>query len=157
MSSTAKPSDPPIRLALTPGEPAGIGPDIAVMLAQQASPVAIACFADPELLRTRAGQLDLPLEIRLLDTPGAARPVGAGVLQVVPIAARVPVVSGRLDAANADYVMACLEQAVDACRAERSTASSRDRSRNPSSTTPDARSPAIPSSWPNAAAPRCRS
>ncbi|MGE0484749.1 MAG: 4-hydroxythreonine-4-phosphate dehydrogenase PdxA [Gammaproteobacteria bacterium] len=116
MSSTAKRSDTPVRLALTPGEPAGIGPDITVMLAQHALPAALACFADPDVLQGRARQLGLPLELRLLASAAEAREADAGVLQVVPVSTQAPVVAGRLDPGNAEYVLECLARAVDACR-----------------------------------------
>ena len=53
------------RIALTPGEPAGIGPDLCVMLAQQSQPGEIIFIADPDLLESRAQLLGLPLKIKL--------------------------------------------------------------------------------------------
>lgn len=49
------------RLALTPGEPAGIGPDLMVQLAQEALPAELVVISDPGLLEARARQLGLPL------------------------------------------------------------------------------------------------
>ena len=49
------------RIALTPGEPAGIGPDLAVLLAQQPRQAEVVAIADPDLLQIRARQLGLPL------------------------------------------------------------------------------------------------
>ena len=52
-----------IRLALTPGEPAGIGPDLCVAIAQQSFDAEIVLVADPELLAARARLLGLPLRL----------------------------------------------------------------------------------------------
>ncbi|HCX00184.1 MAG TPA: 4-hydroxythreonine-4-phosphate dehydrogenase, partial [Pantoea sp.] len=51
------------RLAITPGEPAGIGPDLTIQLAQQNWPVELVVCASPQLLRERAAQLGLPLTL----------------------------------------------------------------------------------------------
>ena len=51
------------RLALTPGEPAGIGPDLCVQLAQENFPAQLVAIADPDLLRDRARRLNLTLEL----------------------------------------------------------------------------------------------
>ena len=52
---------PCLRIALTPGEPAGIGPDLAIMLAQDAQVHEIVAIADPQLLQERAQAMGLPL------------------------------------------------------------------------------------------------
>ena len=53
-----------LRIGITPGEPAGIGPDLVVQLAQQDWPVELVVCADAELLKSRAHHLGLPLTIR---------------------------------------------------------------------------------------------
>ena len=55
------------RLAITAGEPAGIGPDLCLMLAQHPSPCERVIIADPQLLRDRAQQLGLPVELLPFD------------------------------------------------------------------------------------------
>ena len=50
-------------LALTAGEPAGIGPDLCIQIAQQPIACKLVAIADRELLRTRAHQLQLPLQL----------------------------------------------------------------------------------------------
>ncbi|UJP01096.1 MAG: 4-hydroxythreonine-4-phosphate dehydrogenase, partial [Nitrosomonas sp.] len=50
-------------LALTPGEPAGIGPDLCVQIAQQPLSCRLVVIADGELLMARAQQLRLPLKL----------------------------------------------------------------------------------------------
>jgi 4-hydroxythreonine-4-phosphate dehydrogenase len=93
------------RLALTSGEPAGIGPDLCIQLAAAARgcDYDIVCFADSNLLRQRAGLLGLPFE------PDAAFHV-----ENVPLA--VPAYAGRLDPGNARAVLQMLDRALDGCR-----------------------------------------
>lgn len=119
MSSTAprRRSEPaPPAIALTPGEPAGIGPDLALALARLPQPGPLVCFADPAMLAARARLLGLDIALREVADPGAAVAVPAGVLQVVPVATAAPCTPGRLDTRNAPYVLNCLDQAMDACR-----------------------------------------
>jgi len=103
------------RLALTPGEPAGIGPDLCVLLAQRPQPVELVAVADPALLTDRARQLGLPLNIepvQLDDLAAPARPRPAGVLPVLQVALAAPAVAGRLDPANAPYVLDTLDRSI---------------------------------------------
>jgi len=51
------------RIALTPGEPAGIGPDIVIQIAQQPFNAELIVIANSELMIDRARQLDLPLNL----------------------------------------------------------------------------------------------
>ena len=105
------------RIALTPGEPAGIGPDLAVALAQQAHAEEIVAFADPQLLLERAAALGLPLQLRHLHANQPPRPLAAGELAVAPIALAATVQPGKLELANAAYVLATLDAAIGACQA----------------------------------------
>ena len=102
--------------ALAPGEPAGIGPDIALAAAASGA-VPFVAFADPDVLGDRASLLGIDIEVR---TVGAEIPTIAeiprGVLPVVPIVAPNRVVPGRLDPANSTYVLECIRAAVAACR-----------------------------------------
>ena len=66
------------RIAITPGEPAGIGPELVVRLAQQSlAPLEIVAVADPDLLHQAAQQLALPLSLTSFD-PAAAHLSGQG-------------------------------------------------------------------------------
>lgn len=105
------------RIAVTAGEPAGIGPDLCVLMAQQARTDEFVCIADPALLLDRAGQLDLPLVIRPFNTNAPGRADAAGELCVMPIELSQTAVCGRLDPRNAGYVLALLDAAVDGCLA----------------------------------------
>ncbi|MGH8453601.1 MAG: 4-hydroxythreonine-4-phosphate dehydrogenase PdxA, partial [Nevskiales bacterium] len=104
-----------IRLALTPGEPAGIGPDLAIALAQQPLDAGLVIVADAGLLRLRAQQLNLPLVIQPFDSASAPllHQPGQLIVQHVPLSAVV--VPGRLDSRNAAYVIATLDAALAFC------------------------------------------
>jgi 4-hydroxythreonine-4-phosphate dehydrogenase len=103
------------RIALTAGEPAGIGPDLCVQLAQQALSYQLVVIADKTLLFERAEQLNLPLTIVDFD-PDAPREVHqAGKLCVSECKTAVPVVAGELNRSNSHYVVDSLEIALDGC------------------------------------------
>jgi 4-hydroxythreonine-4-phosphate dehydrogenase len=106
-------SSPLPRIALTPGEPAGIGPDLAVMLAQREQAGVLVALGAPDVLAGRARQLGLPLTL----TPWAGQPHAsrAGELYVLPVPVAVPVSAGRLDVCNAAHVLAMLERAAAGC------------------------------------------
>ncbi|HET7796844.1 MAG TPA: 4-hydroxythreonine-4-phosphate dehydrogenase PdxA [Nevskia sp.] len=101
------------RLLLTPGEPAGIGPDLAIRIAQQPIAAQLAVIADPDLLRARAERLGLPLQL-IPASPAAHR---VGTLQIHPVELAAPVNPGFLDPANAGYVLHTLRVAARACLA----------------------------------------
>lgn len=111
-------ADGPI-LALTTGEPAGIGPELAVMLTADATPPArVVAVGDPALLAERAAMLGRKLDLVTL-APGDPVPAPRqGVLPVWPVALRAPSHPGVLDVANAGYVLETLDAAVAACRAD---------------------------------------
>lgn len=102
-------------LALTAGEPAGIGPDLCVQIAQQPLSCKLVVIADGELLLARARQLKLPLE--LIDV-AATEPVQhkAGSLQFLHVPLAQPALPGILNPANARSVLAMLERAVAGCQ-----------------------------------------
>lgn len=103
------------RVVITPGEPAGIGPDLTVQLAQQSWPVELVVCASPALLQQRAAQLGLPLTLRPYQPDVAAEPQQAGTLTILPIETAAPVTPGELCVANSDYVLATLTRACDGC------------------------------------------
>jgi 4-hydroxythreonine-4-phosphate dehydrogenase len=102
------------RIALSSGEPAGIGPDICIRSAQQAHAADITVLGDPELLQARAAELGLPLSI---DTGPHPTPLTqqAGRMHVMPVRLRTACKAGKLDPANAAYVIEMLERGTDAC------------------------------------------
>ncbi len=106
----------PQLFALTPGEPAGIGPDLCLLLARQAQPHALIAIASRDLLAARAQCLNL--DIRLLEVgPGhwPSVPAAAGSLYVWDTPLTAAVLPGQLDPANAGYVLETLRRAAQGC------------------------------------------
>ncbi len=103
------------RLMITPGEPAGIGPDIILQIAQQAWPAELIAVGDPELLNTRAKQLKLPIELISFDAKKSAEKHLPGKLKIIPVSLNTPCQTGQLNPDNARYVLHCLELATDLC------------------------------------------
>lgn len=129
-------SAPMYTIALTPGEPAGIGPDLCISLACAPPPGArIVVIGDPAMLVARGQALGRPIRVREWPQAGtlaqgsasgpvagaasrAADMAGAtpvGTLDVVPIPAAAPVTPGRLDPANARHVLDTITAAVRGC------------------------------------------
>lgn len=100
-------------IALTPGEPAGIGPDLATMIAQQTFGYCIVAIADANLLKQRARQLGLRLAVREFD----GRPSRAGEIQCIHLPCPRPVTAGQPDKANAGYVLDTIRRATKGCLA----------------------------------------
>lgn len=105
-------------LLITPGEPAGIGPDVVIsaLCARTAPEAPPLIVADPALLAERARLLGLAVSIHECapaDMP--ERDERCDRLHVWPTRLRVPAQPGRLDPANADYVLETLRRATDAC------------------------------------------
>ena len=97
-------------LAITSGEPAGIGPDLCLQLLGHAQPLVV--IADKTLLQQRATQLGI--DVALHDyTP--ATPQVANKLSVLHIPLASPVQAGKLESANSPYVLATLRRAVQGC------------------------------------------
>ncbi|WP_120994677.1 4-hydroxythreonine-4-phosphate dehydrogenase PdxA [Stutzerimonas urumqiensis] len=104
------------RIALTPGEPAGIGPDLCLMLAREAQPHILIAIADIQMLQARARALQLPVSIVPVG-PGnwPRQPADAGALFVWNTPLTRPAVPGQLDTANAAYVIETLTRAGKGC------------------------------------------
>ena len=102
-------------LLITPGEPAGIGPDLCVLLAQRSLPYSYAVVADPDLLQTRAALLQRPIHLEILSDQQTPSPHKPGQLAVVPIKLHRPEIPGKLDSANAAYVLECLSKGTELC------------------------------------------
>lgn len=103
------------RVVITPGEPAGIGPDLVVQLAQRDWPVELVICADATLLADRAALLGLPLQLRDYDPADAAVAQQAGTLTVLPLSLHAPVTPGVLNPLNGPYVVETLARACDGC------------------------------------------
>ncbi len=103
------------RLAITPGEPAGIGPDLLLQLAQQPQPAELVAVADPQLLQQRADKLGLKIELQQFDSNQPAQPHQAGSLKVLPVKLHQASQCGQLNQNNAHYVLETLRQATLGC------------------------------------------
>ncbi|MCP4990570.1 MAG: 4-hydroxythreonine-4-phosphate dehydrogenase PdxA [Colwellia sp.] len=101
------------RIAITPGEPAGIGPDLTIAVAQQDWPVEMVVIASKSLLKERAKVLSLPLTLIDYDEHAPANPQRAGTLTVIDIALAQPCVAGTLDISNGSYVVETLKVASE--------------------------------------------
>jgi len=103
-------------IAITSGEPAGIGPDIILSaLNEQSFPARLVVLADPELLTDRANALGITLDIQTLASPKDSIAHKQGTISVLPIKLAKKTVSGVLDIANAPYVLETLKQAGEGC------------------------------------------
>jgi 4-hydroxythreonine-4-phosphate dehydrogenase len=103
------------RIVITSGEPAGIGPDACVTLAQSDWQADLVVAADMALLETTAHSLELPLSLELYDASQPMRSHRAGILKVMQIPTSVPVNAGTPDVRNAGYVIEMLNRACDGC------------------------------------------
>ena len=100
------------RIAITPGEPAGIGPDLCIALAQRRFAAELVLITDPRLLQQRASALGHEFDTPVFEPAATAR---AGRVCIAPVALRAPVQAGRLDPANAAYVLETLDRAIQGC------------------------------------------
>lgn len=103
------------RIAITAGEPAGIGPELLAMLAQQDWPAELVAIGSADLLLERARALHLPLSLRPFDPAHTPRAHTPGELICLDIPLGTPAHAGRLDTANAVHVVRMLEAAADGC------------------------------------------
>lgn len=101
-----------IRIAVTPGEPAGIGPDLMIMLAKHAWEAQLVVFADRNMMAQRAIQLGVELEIIPFE-PGLDALQQPGQMIVHHIPTHAEVVPGKLDSNNGQYVVETLRQACE--------------------------------------------
>ena len=101
------------RIAITPGEPAGIGPDIVISIAQRDWPVEMVVITSKALLLERAKLLSLPLTIIDYDQHAPASPQKAGSLTVLDVELAEPSIPGTLNSANGAYVVETLRIASE--------------------------------------------
>jgi len=106
-------------LAITPGEPAGIGPEILLKFCHEHPDFRVLAVADPDLLRRTAARLGLDTPIADWQ-PGTA--VRRGQLSCCPVTLRASSTPGRLEPANADYVLETLTRAVELLQADHAAA-----------------------------------
>jgi len=106
----------PRRFALTPGEPAGIGPDLCLLLAANAQPYPLIAISSLDLLHERANQLGVTVSL-IAVTPDAFpdQPAPSGSLYVWDTPLGAPVIAGQLNQANSAFVLETLTRAGQGC------------------------------------------
>lgn len=97
-------------LAITPGEPAGVGPEILLKFCREHPGFRVLAVADPELLIQTAHRLDQAVQIKCWK-PGDD--VRSGELSCCPVGLSRPAVPGKLEPANASYVLETIGRAVE--------------------------------------------
>lgn len=107
------------RIAITAGEPAGIGPDLVLAAAQLEWAAELVVVADPTLLEQRAAQLGVAVELETVDLAASAQRHRPGSIKILPVALAEPCLPGKLNPANAHYVLTTLQQAVTGCIEQR--------------------------------------
>ncbi len=113
-NSGLKKNKPPV-IAITAGEPAGIGPDLCVMLARQPRAERIVVIANTQLLEARARCLGLPWHAIPFDPTAGCALASEGPIPVIDVPLAAAVTPGHLDRNNAPYVLRTLEIALDGC------------------------------------------
>jgi len=96
-------------IAFTPGEPSGIGPDIAIIYAQKTKRENLLVYCDPDVLIDRAKKLNLPITLKESESKNASE------LSIYPIKTSNKVLPGRLDPANSNYVLKTIRHATKDC------------------------------------------
>lgn len=104
-----------LRLVVTPGEPAGIGPELVVRYAQQPLDVELVAVCSSEILLQAASQLGIPCTLNTY-SPELSQQSGLGRLSVLHTPLRRPNNPGQLEPENAEYVLDTLRQAVELCQ-----------------------------------------
>ncbi len=100
-------------IAVTSGEPAGIGPELCLCLAEKSFPARVVVLADRGMVQARAAQLGSSVRLREWVATAQSEP---GVLDLIHVPLREASVPGKLDSANSPYVLAMLDRALEGCR-----------------------------------------
>ena len=103
-----------MRLVITPGEPAGIGPDLIIQYVQHAHDFELVCIADSSMLQQRAKKLNLPLSIQVYDSK-KEQVQAKGYLTVLEESLPNPDICGTADKENAQSQLNALQRAVKGC------------------------------------------
>ena len=101
------------RIAITPGEPAGIGPDLVITIAQKYWPVELVVVASKALLIERAELLKLPLTIIDYDVEKKVTAQKAGTITLLDVPLTEPCIAGTLNTSNGNYVVETLRIASE--------------------------------------------
>lgn len=101
------------RIALTSGEPAGIGPELCLALASAELPCELVCLGDRSMLEQRARSLRLRVALQEWQRGAPRRAHVSGTLAVAHLPLTTPSSPGRPDPANSRYVLALIDRAID--------------------------------------------
>jgi|SRR5579871_292848 len=101
------------RIALTSGEPAGIGPELCLALAGNELPCELVCFGDRSMLEQRARSLGLRVALQDWQRSAPRRTHIPGTLAIAHLPLAVPSSPGNPDPANSSYVLALIDRALD--------------------------------------------
>jgi 4-hydroxythreonine-4-phosphate dehydrogenase len=112
MKPTSKPKSRLPRIALTCGEPAGIGPELCLAIAAEAFSCDLVCLGDRALLEERARAIASPIVLCAYE-PGTRQPHTPGMLAVEHHALAALSIAGTLDVRNAGFVLRILDRAID--------------------------------------------
>jgi 4-hydroxythreonine-4-phosphate dehydrogenase len=115
MAPTSSCSSDGTPIALTAGEPAGIGPDLCLAAAGQARTTPLVCLADRQQLHERARLLGLAIELQEYRA-GEPASVAAGTLSVLHEPLAVPSRPGLLEPRNAAQVLRLIDRAIAGCQ-----------------------------------------
>ncbi len=102
-------------IAITPGEPAGIGPEILLKLAQENLPAPLVAVASIELLKQRANECNISIQISPFNKNSTGTHHTPGTLSVMDVELQEPTQCGKLNSANSGYVLKTLEVATKHC------------------------------------------
>ncbi len=103
------------RIALTVGEPAGIGPDICLQLINEEFEAELVVLSDPALMSERAERLGIRIEIKPWQATSSPHRHKPGTLRIYPISTAAPVICGQLNTDNASFVLEQIETAANGC------------------------------------------
>ena len=101
-----------LTLAVTTGEPAGVGPELCAALIDRTWPVRLVLVGDRDLIETRLRAAAAP---QVLPDYVAGGEAIAGAIEILHVPLRAPATAGRLDAANGPYVLDTLDCAIAGC------------------------------------------
>ncbi|MGH8656943.1 MAG: 4-hydroxythreonine-4-phosphate dehydrogenase PdxA [Gammaproteobacteria bacterium] len=104
-----------VRIALTLGEPAGIGPELVIKAAQRRFDAELVAIGDPDLLTQRAQQIGLPIRLSGFSPTHPPKLANLGQLSVIPVPLAEPVHCGVVDARNVRYLLNTLDMACRGC------------------------------------------
>jgi len=106
------------RIAITPGDLAGIGPDLCLRLAQQVTAAELVVYSDQTALAARAKHLQLPIQWQPFDPKQSSQPHQPGTLKYVHIPAEGPTIIGQPSPQHAPFLMNTLKKAVTDCQSD---------------------------------------